>query len=895
MLDAWSASPARFREDANAEDDLALGGYRDRLLVELAANASDAAGTGGSLRLAYDGGTLRAANTGAPLDAAGVAALATLRASAKRGSGTVGRFGVGFAAVAAVADEVVVASTTGAVRFSRADTARALADLPALQEELHRRGGRVPLLRLAFPSDVPPLDGWTTEVRVRVRPDADPLVRDLLGALDATLLLVLPGLRRLEVDGRVLTAQPEGDDVLLDGARWRQVRGEGELAPALLASRPVEERERARWAVGWAAPVSDAGVPLPLPVPPLVRAPTPTDDPLSLPALLVATLPLGPDRRRVQPGPVTDAVLAAAADLLADLVLRLADGPERLAYVPGPLGAGEVDAQLGGHVLARLRRTAFLAGRRPEQARVLDGASDALVALLADVVDLLPAPWSATRWAAPLRALGVRRLDLAGLTEVLAGRDAPSAWWRALYDALPPDRDALGALPVPLSDGRLAGSPRGLLLAELPVDLAPLGLRVVHPQAASPLLLRLGATPAEPRALLDDPRVRAAVEAALDEDDPAPVADAVLGLVAGAGVRPGELPWLAALPLPDVAGEWRPAGELLLPGGPLAAVVDPDAGFGTVRADVAPPDVLVAVGVLRGFAVVPVDEAHGVDGLDEWLADLPPGEEPGLVVRDLDLVRDDAWPQALALLRADGLLALPYARWWVARHPVLDGRRPVDLCAPGADPLLAGLYDEAADDVGTADVPGLRRTLAEVLADDPAGLLDRLADPGRPLGRAQVRAVHAALAAADPDVDPPDRVRAVVDGALRVVPADDAVVVDRPDLLARAGPYAVVPCPLDRAAALADLLDLALASEVVPAPALGGTGVVEHDRLRLPDAGGGDIDVVWAMDGAADHVVGVAGRARATAWRAGVWETRHAVAARLSGAADPAEDDLDPV
>ena len=70
VLDAWAASPARFREDANAEQDLALGGYRDRLVVELAQNAADAAARAhapGRLRL-----TLRrpvvlvAANTGAP-------------------------------------------------------------------------------------------------------------------------------------------------------------------------------------------------------------------------------------------------------------------------------------------------------------------------------------------------------------------------------------------------------------------------------------------------------------------------------------------------------------------------------------------------------------------------------------------------------------------------------------------------------------------------------------------------------------------------------------------------------------------------------------------------------------------------------------------------------------
>ncbi|HEX4701788.1 MAG TPA: hypothetical protein VH352_06645, partial [Pseudonocardiaceae bacterium] len=74
VLTAWRGSPTRFREDANAEDDLRVGGYRDRLLVELAQNAADAAATAGVpgrlwLRITDTpaGPELRAANTGAPL------------------------------------------------------------------------------------------------------------------------------------------------------------------------------------------------------------------------------------------------------------------------------------------------------------------------------------------------------------------------------------------------------------------------------------------------------------------------------------------------------------------------------------------------------------------------------------------------------------------------------------------------------------------------------------------------------------------------------------------------------------------------------------------------------------------------------------------------------------
>jgi len=912
VLAGWSASPARFREDANAEDDLARGGYRDRLVVELAQNASDAAGRAGRLVLALDGDVLSAANTGVPPDADGVRALATLRASAKRDGRTVGRFGVGFAAVAAVADEVVVASRAGAVRFSRAETLAAVSAVPTLADELAARGGHVPLLRLPFPSAVSP--ALDTEVRVVVRDRA--AVRAQLDDLDPTLLLVLPGLATVEVDGRVLHAAREGDDVLLsDGrgsaARWRTARGEGDLDPAVLADRPVEERASTRWSVSWAVPVQPDGVPVPLPGQ-VFRAPTPTDDPLSLPALLAASLPLGPDRRRIAEGAARDVVLRRAAEVLAELLPRLADDPARLTLVPGPLGAGEVDAVLGREVLRVLREAPVLAaGRRARDAVALDGASPDLVTLLDDVLPgLLPAAWSASRWAGALRALGVRRLDLAGLTELLAGVERPPSWWGRLYAALPPDRDALGALPVPLADGRTAAGPRGLLQSDAVVDLSPLGLRVVHPDAAAaPLLLRLGAVAAEPRALLEDPRVRAAVEAAEEDEDPRPVVEAVLALVGAADLRPGDLPWLARLPLPDEDDEWRPAGELLLPDGPLARVVDRSAGFGVVRPGTAHDDVLAAVGVLRGFAAVPVDEdVEDVDGVDEWLASLGPGEEPGVVVRDLDLVRDDAWPQALEMLDAAGLLASSYVRWWLADAPVLGGRRPRALRVPGSDPLLVALYDDAPGAPERAELLGARVALSQVLDDDPDDLLERLAEPARAVGRQQLRAVHAALAEAAPDVEPPSHVRAVVDGRLEVVPAQDAVVVDRPDLLTRVAPYAVLPVPLAQARRLAEVLDVALASEVVPAARLAGAArpweevragvpgsLVRHDRLRVPDAGGTLVEVDWVVDGDVDHVAGLHGTARALAWRLGRWDQRHALLAWLRGEDDRGDGDLDPV
>ncbi|WP_418953254.1 sacsin N-terminal ATP-binding-like domain-containing protein, partial [Streptomyces viridochromogenes] len=310
VLDAWGASPARFREDANAEEDLALGGYRDRLVVELAQNAADAAhraGVTGRLRLTlhpadHEGpAVLAAANTGAPLDATGAESLSTLRASAKReqGPGAVGRFGVGFAAVLAVSDEPAVLGRHGGVRWSLAEARELAAETarysPGLGDELRRRDGHVPLLRLPLPAEGTAPDGYDTVVVLPLRDTAaQDLAERLLGSVDDALLLTLPGLAEIVVetaDGvRTLRrSEDEGyvriDDTATGTHRWRTVTHGGPTDAELLKDRPVEERLRPHWSVTWAVPVDGEGAPRYPRTTPVVHAPTPTDEPLGIPAL----------------------------------------------------------------------------------------------------------------------------------------------------------------------------------------------------------------------------------------------------------------------------------------------------------------------------------------------------------------------------------------------------------------------------------------------------------------------------------------------------------------------------------------------------------------------------------------------------------------------------------
>ncbi len=278
VLDAWAASPARFREDANAEEDYALGGYRDRVIVELAQNAADAAtraGVPGRLRLTLRAGTLTAANTGSPLDAAGVAALSTLRASGKRDepgepgqAAPAGRFGVGFAAAAAVSDEPRICSLTGAVAWSRQAARDVLAPVPALAAELAARSGHLPVLRLPFAADGAPPGGFATEVILPLRDEAAlALVRRLLAETGAALLLGLPALTRVEIEAdgttRLLTAARDSDlaTITSDGmaGTWRTAAVAGRASPDLLADRPAEERARPSWSACWAVPVAADG------------------------------------------------------------------------------------------------------------------------------------------------------------------------------------------------------------------------------------------------------------------------------------------------------------------------------------------------------------------------------------------------------------------------------------------------------------------------------------------------------------------------------------------------------------------------------------------------------------------------------------------------------------
>ncbi|MFP5347557.1 MAG: hypothetical protein ACLGIA_11075 [Actinomycetes bacterium] len=869
----------------------------------------------------------------------------------------VGRFGVGFSAVLAVTDCPSLLSRSGGVRFSSSETRalvqQAAARSPGLAAELERRRGHVPVLRLPFPAEGEPPSGFDSAVLLPLRDGAArDLVLALLEQVDDALLLALPALAEIVVE---LPSRPPRRLADVED-RWFRLTRSGTHAPEALADRPTEERERLAWSVTWAVPRgAGGGTDVSGRV---LHAPTPTDEPLPWPGLLVATFPLESTRRAVADGPATDALVGVAAETyVALLVERARDGADVLPLLPLGLPAGSLDAHLRQALLPLLAGSPILpalddgARLRPREAVALGsgpwaGDEQVLRPLASVLAGLTPAPTTAEP---ALRLLGVRRLPLADLVDQLPVQPDPQSWVR-LYRALAPvaaeplAREALSALPVPLLDGRVVRGPRGAVLVrdDVPpqaVDvLARTGQRVVHPEvAADPscarLLERLGAASAGPAELLASPELREAVTRAADGDTDeqtwSALPQAVLALLAAcadAGTQAyPRLPWLAELLLPDADGDLVPADLLVQPGSVAAELLDPDA-VGTLAPDLFaawPGAVWEAVGVAG--SLVPrtwrdvdtsdlPDDLAEMDGAGEWAEQLGPSSVAELVaVRDLDLVRTDAWPAALELIGSDPALrpalldpvrvvgldgvarsATGYTAWWLRGRLGLAGRP-----GAGADPLLLDLLPAAPSWAASLE-PALAATIGLVTGwddldadtwDDVLRAVHAL-DQAPPLPA--LLAMWAALGRAAPDLaSPPSSLWALRGGEVLLVDGEDVVAVDDPMWLQRDDLAAVVVQP-EHAGRLADVLDVDLASErapgrvesrgeraQVPAVVRALLGEApeywyEHERLVV-DA----VEADWWVEPTEPepllHAATLSGLARALAQASGRWDLRFAL------------------
>ena len=322
--------------------------------------------------------------------------------------------------------------------------------------------------------------------------------------------------------------------------------------------------------------------------------------------------------------------------------------------------------------------------------------------------------------------------------------------------------------------------------------------------------------------------------------------------------------------LPDVDGEPVHVDELLLADSPLAAILADDLPFAIVDEQLAERfggDVLRRAGVGWGFLTVaeqwPTAPDHDLHDEERWWAGLSEQPPSMTAVRDLDLVPDDRWSDALALMANDPATALlladraGYTAWWLREHARINGREVRSYRRPDAE-VLAGIVDPL-DHPDAAALGGI--LVDDVVADvaTAALILTNLGDADRPiLPGAVVRGygeVVAAIARGDVDVHELDvllsgvpAARALDGSVIDDGTGRDAVVIDASQYLSVvAADLAVVaglPVTADAARELADVLDLPLASDALTARVVSTgrttTWDADADALRFAAGHGGD-------------------------------------------------------
>jgi hypothetical protein len=197
-------------------------------------------------------------------------------------------------------------------------------------------GEQVPLLRLAWLSDAAPAAGFDTEIVLVPRAGTD--VDDLLAGIAAQVcdrLLELPALAQITVEDDAVTAV-RGDGEIRFNPTDSPIPGAGnvwrEAVTGDVRWLGRDTRDGGRVAATEERLYRD---------PETLRTPTPTDIDISVPARVIAPLPVTPDRRHLMPGVDVGTLAPGYVELV-----RAFSPAQRPGFVPRALPRNSVDARL---------------------------------------------------------------------------------------------------------------------------------------------------------------------------------------------------------------------------------------------------------------------------------------------------------------------------------------------------------------------------------------------------------------------------------------------------------------------------------------------------------------------------------------------------------------------
>lgn len=339
-LNSYKVNPPLIMQDANQEYDLERGGYATRQVIELVQNATDATfdSQGGRIHLRLTNSYFYCADDGEVIDEKGAKALLFSHLSPKRGTNTIGRFGLGFKSVLAVTDSPNFLSRSGSFEWNRQ---RAESEIRKIAPDTDN----CPTLRIAYAlnpsaeanSDPVLLDlmSWATNIiRLPLKDDAVKRLQKQLADFPSQFPLFVPHVSTIEIvddlngaSRRITCNRDDGYATLSDGeseSRWLLASNVHPLSTQAKAdTRTLDEADEVR--ITWAAPIDRLNEPGQF----WAYFPTLTQSLLS--GILNAPWKTNEDRQNLLPGPYNDELIEAAAQLVAEVLHKLCteDDPSR--------------------------------------------------------------------------------------------------------------------------------------------------------------------------------------------------------------------------------------------------------------------------------------------------------------------------------------------------------------------------------------------------------------------------------------------------------------------------------------------------------------------------------------------------------------------------------------
>lgn len=341
-LMAYEAQPRDAAEHFETENEVLSGGYAYRQLYELVQNAADAILEAkepqGRICVRLSPGLLESANTGAALDEGGIIALLNARSSPKRGN-QIGRFGIGFKSLLKLGGRVDLTSRSVGLRFDPEACRKRIREHLALASDARAPGMRLAEVLDPKASGSPLSDhgkwSWATTVVSAEISDQSAFdrLRKEIAEFPAEFLLFLSSdiTLELEVEGeepRLITKRFEdGVAIVSDGStegKWKVFETSVRVQSLEARSDATHIQARDQVPLAWAVPVGgreQAG---------RFWAFFPTETQSRTSGILNAPWKLNSDRTNLIRGPWNEAIMQAAAELIAG----------SLSALPNPLDEG---------------------------------------------------------------------------------------------------------------------------------------------------------------------------------------------------------------------------------------------------------------------------------------------------------------------------------------------------------------------------------------------------------------------------------------------------------------------------------------------------------------------------------------------------------------------------